>query len=75
MSTAYYDGDDLVVRLFNEGTSGEKHLRLSFIPQEAKAITLDKKETADYRIDRRESGSEISLYIPSFGLRTIRFKL
>ena len=64
-----------MIRLFNEGTSGEKRILLSFVPQKAETITLDKKKTADCRIDRRESGSEIGLYIPSFGLRTIRFNL
>ncbi len=75
ISAAYYDGDDLIVRLYNEGTNGHKQILLSFIPRYAEIIKLNKEKDSDCKILHRKSGSEINLYIPSFGIRTIRFKL
>lgn len=76
ISAAYYDGDNLTVRLYNEGESGDKQLRLSFIPKQAEIIRLNnKKETDCEIICHKNSNSEIRLHMPSFSIRTIKFEL
>lgn len=75
ISAAYYDGDDLIVRLYNERTNGHKQILLSFIPRYAEIIKLNKEKDSDCKILHKKSGSEINLYMPSFGIRTIRFRL
>ncbi len=75
ISAAYYDGDDLIMRFYNEGISGNKQILLSFVPEHAEIIQLNKEKDSDCEIRHKKFCPEVDLYIPSFGIRTIRFKL
>ncbi len=75
ISAAYYDGEDLIVRLYNEGSTGDKNIGFSFVPQAIDIINLNAETTGSCNIVYNRNGSSVSLYMPAFGIRTLRIRL
>ena len=74
LSTAYYDGDNLIVRLYNEGTSGMKSFILPFIPASVEEINLENEKIKDYSYRKDKNRQILSFDIPQFGIKTFRIK-
>ena len=74
LSTAYYDGDNFIVRLYNEGTSGMKSFILPFIPASVEEINLENEKIKDYSYRKDKNRQILSFDIPQFGIKTFRIK-
>ena len=74
LSTAYYDGNDLIVRLYNEGASGTKTFALPFTPASVEEINLENEKIKEYACKTERNRQVLSFHIPQFGMKTFRIK-
>lgn len=69
--TAYREGDDLYVRLYNaRGDSSERSIRAGFNFSGAQLVELDGRIREDLG-----SGPDLRISMPRFGIRTVKFRL
>ncbi len=75
LSAVFMDGDDCVVRLFNaEGKTDEQQLSFGFKTDKVLMTELDGSVIQDLRVAQNSNNkSVVSLSIPKFGVRTLRF--
>lgn len=72
ISAVYFDGKDLIVRLYNEGKSGKKSFICTFIPHQVEEIDLNHQKIVDKEFLRRDGKGIIETEMPQFGLKTFR---
>jgi len=76
ISSLTFEGDDLLVRLFNaEAADGDQRLYLGFATDRAAEVALNGQEIQTLAIRKDSTGRRyVELSIPRFGIRTIRFR-
>lgn len=74
VSALYYEGEDLLVRLYNEGGGGDKSLELQFTPRAVEEIDLNNGRIADYPSSQSDGKNTIRFDMPQFGIKTFRIK-
>lgn len=74
LSSAYYDGNDLIVRLYNEGTNGIKSFTLPFSPASVEEIDLKNEIIKDYTCLQKKKKQILTFHMPQYGIKTFRIK-
>ncbi|MGY3053751.1 alpha-mannosidase [Pedobacter sp. UYEF25] len=75
LSSCIFDGDDIVLRIFNaEGTAQRSKLDISFLPPVAYLEKLDGTLVEELVVNKSEGGAYLTLSIPPSGFKTIRLK-
>lgn len=74
VSALYYEGEDLLIRLYNEGTGGDKSLELRIAPCVIEEINLNNEKIADCSYVQSGRKSLIRFNMPQFGIKTFRIK-
>ncbi len=75
VTTLLMDGKDLLVRLFNaEGNGISKKITVGGKADTAELIELNGAFKEKLKLEMKSAGSEISVALPRFGLRTLRLK-
>ncbi|HTI08697.1 MAG TPA: glycoside hydrolase family 38 C-terminal domain-containing protein [Puia sp.] len=76
ISSLTFEGDELLIRLFNaEAGSAEQKLYLGFAAVTAAEVGLDGRRVKELPIRKDRSGRRfVELSIPRFGIRTLRFE-
>ncbi|HEY4289603.1 MAG TPA: glycoside hydrolase family 38 C-terminal domain-containing protein [Puia sp.] len=76
ISSLTMEGGDLLVRLFNAEAAGDRQkLYFGFAAETVAETGLDGREIKQLTIRKNRSGQRfVELFLPRFGIRTIRFK-
>lgn len=72
ISALYYEGNDLIIRLYNEGETGKKSLELFFPPKAVEEIDLNGKTVAAHSYLTAKEKSTLHIEMPRFGIKTFR---
>lgn len=75
VSAMYYEGTDLLVRLYNEGEAGEKLMELSFIPESIDEINLNGENIQKQEFMTSVNKTIIKFNMPAFGIKTLRISM
>ncbi|MDN3584510.1 glycoside hydrolase family 38 C-terminal domain-containing protein [Mucilaginibacter flavus] len=72
VSALQCNGDDMLLRVFNTGTSNHCKVEFHFNIDKAELVELDGRVKQQLPIKKVQSGHAIDFYIPKFGVRTVR---
>jgi len=73
LSTAYLSGNDIIVRFFNaDGGNSLQNIKIGMPLSKAEEIDLNGKTIAALNTVKTNSGMELKLEMPRFGLRTLK---
>jgi len=75
ISSVTYEGEDLLVRLFNaEGDNGIKILSFDGRAEKVEMVELNGQKTDDVKMQKaKDDRTTIEISIPRFGIRTLKF--
>ena len=74
ITAMYYEGDDLLIRLYNEGKSGVKSIKLNYIPDSIDEINLNNERIKPLSFMTGSGEASVDLEMPAFAIKTIRVK-
>lgn len=74
VSAMYYEGDDLLIRLYNEGKAGMKSVKLNYIPETIDEIDLNNDIIKPLSFMAGSGVAFIDLDMPAFAIKTLRVK-
>lgn len=73
LSSMYYEGDDLFIRLFNaQGDDTTKTITIEGTGWDVKLIELDGRIVKNLPVQQRDGKNLFNISIPRFGIRTIK---